>query len=123
MRRFFAELGWDETHPESKSIAEYRGGGAWLSLLPHELLIDDAKIAPATGAVYRGLSIGHQVADREAVQQVINAAVSAGAVRVKDATDTAWGGRSGYFLDPEGNLWEVAWNPERRFDAAGNLLT
>jgi uncharacterized protein len=57
------------------------------------------------------LSLGHNVSSREEVDATMAQAKSAGAVIVKEAQDTFWGGYSGYFQDPDGHLWEVAWNP------------
>lgn len=57
-------------------------------------------------------TLGHNVASKEEVDAVMNQARNAGAVIVKAAQDTFWGGYSGYFQDPDGHLWEVAWNPQ-----------
>jgi len=57
-------------------------------------------------------TLGHNVASREEVDAVIEQASSAGAVIVKPPHDTFWGGYSAYFKDPDGHLWEVAWNPQ-----------
>jgi uncharacterized protein len=57
------------------------------------------------------LSLGHNVSSREEVDATMAQAKSAGAVIVKETQDTFWGGYSGYFQDPDGHLWEVAWNP------------
>jgi uncharacterized protein len=57
------------------------------------------------------LSIGHNVRTREEVDQVMRQAAQAGARVVKPACDTFWGGYAGYFQDPDGHLWEIAWNP------------
>ena len=56
--------------------------------------------------------LGHNVASRAEVDAVMEQAGKAGAVIVKPAQDAFWGGYSGYFKDPDGHLWEVAWNPQ-----------
>jgi catechol 2,3-dioxygenase-like lactoylglutathione lyase family enzyme len=56
-------------------------------------------------------TLGHNVSSRVEVDQVMQQARIAGAVIVKPAQDTFWGGYAGYFQDPDGHLWEVAWNP------------
>ena len=48
-------------------------------------------------------------------------AEAAGGVIVKQAQDVFWGGHSGYFADPDGHLWEVAWNPYVELTAAGEF--
>jgi uncharacterized protein len=57
------------------------------------------------------VSIGHNVRTREEVDQVMRQATAAGAHVVKQACGTFWGGYAGYFQDPDGHLWEIAWNP------------
>jgi hypothetical protein len=56
-------------------------------------------------------TIGHNVGNRDEVDSVMQQAAEAGATIVKAAADTFWGGYAGYFQDPDGHLWEVAWNP------------
>jgi catechol 2,3-dioxygenase-like lactoylglutathione lyase family enzyme len=56
-------------------------------------------------------SIGHNVRTREAVDAIMHQAKTAGATIIKPAQDTFWGGYAGYFADPDGHLWEIAWNP------------
>jgi uncharacterized protein len=58
------------------------------------------------------LSIGHNVMSKEEVDVVMEQARRAGAVIVKEAQDTFWGGYAGYFQDPDQHLWEIAWNPQ-----------
>ncbi|OLP18637.1 glyoxalase [Leptolyngbya sp. 'hensonii'] len=84
--------------------------GAWLSLYPYESLAADAQV-PATGSGFRGFSLAHNVKSPAEVERVLQQAKAAGATIVKPGQDTDWGGYSGYFTDPDGYLWEVAWNP------------
>jgi hypothetical protein len=58
------------------------------------------------------LTIGHNVANKQTVNVVMARAERAGARIVRPAHETFWGGYSGYFQDPDGHIWEVAWNPE-----------
>ncbi|MSQ41541.1 MAG: glyoxalase [Dehalococcoidia bacterium] len=124
LRAFYNALGWTEANPDNKHFAEYKGGGAWLSLFPHALLSGDAKLtdAPPAAGQYRGLSLGLNVERREQVDEALATAKAAGGRIVKEPVDTSWGGRSGYFADPEGNLWEMAWSPRSQFDARGGLI-
>jgi len=57
-------------------------------------------------------TLGHTVASKEEVDAVMEQAKKAGAVIVKEAQDTFWGGYAGYFEDPDRHLWEVVWNPD-----------
>jgi catechol 2,3-dioxygenase-like lactoylglutathione lyase family enzyme len=58
------------------------------------------------------LSLGHNLGTREDVDAVVEQAMTAGATIVKPPGETFWGGYSAYFQDPDGHLWEVAWNPQ-----------
>jgi uncharacterized protein len=57
-------------------------------------------------------TLGHNVSSKSEVDAVMRQARNAGAVIVKPAQDTFWGGYAGYFQDPDGHLWEVVWNPQ-----------
>lgn len=84
--------------------------GLKLALWPRDSLSHDTKLAPGSPSATE-LSLGHNVRSREEVSAVMAEAKKAGAVIVKPATDTFWGGYSGYFQDPDGHLWEIVWNP------------
>jgi uncharacterized glyoxalase superfamily protein PhnB len=58
------------------------------------------------------MTIGHNVSSKAEVDAVMKQVGAAGAIVVKPAQDTAWGGYAGYFLDPDKHLWEVVWNPQ-----------
>lgn len=58
------------------------------------------------------LTLGHNVSSPDEVDEIMEQAKDAGAVTVKPAQDTFWGGYAGYFQDPDGHLWEVVWNPQ-----------
>jgi catechol 2,3-dioxygenase-like lactoylglutathione lyase family enzyme len=78
--------------------------------VPREKLAEDAGV-PARGAGFAGVTLAQNVDSREAVGRVLAEAVAAGATPVKPAQDTPRGGHSGYFDDPDGHPWEVAFNP------------
>lgn len=82
-----------------------------LALWPTGSLSSDAKIA-ATRARLGAVSIGHVVKSKEEVDAVMKQAERAGAVVTNPPRDRFWGGYSGYFHDPDGHLWEIAWNPK-----------
>jgi catechol 2,3-dioxygenase-like lactoylglutathione lyase family enzyme len=81
-----------------------------LALYPRKNLAKDSGLRLAKPATPDS-SIGHLVTSKEAVQQLMEQAKRAGAVIVKPAQATFWGGYAGYFRDPDGHLWEIAWNP------------
>ena len=77
---------------------------------PLESLAADAGIA-TEGSGFSGVTLAHNVRNRDEVDALLDVAVAAGATLIKPAEDPFWGGYSGYFADPEGYLWEIAWNP------------
>lgn len=85
-------------------------GGLRLGLWARRDLARDSGI-PETPPSPTDGSIGHNVATRAEVDAVMREARQAGALIVKPAADTFWGGYAGYFQDPDGHLWEVVWNP------------
>ncbi len=86
-------------------------GGLRLALFPRTDLARDANIAPGVPSATE-FSIGHNVASRAEVDAVMDQAGRAGAKITDPAHDRFWGGYSGYFRDPDGHLWEVAWDPD-----------
>ncbi len=91
-------------------IAFFETRGTWLALFPREALAADATV-PADGTGFRGFTLAHNVRSRDEVDSLLKTAETSGAKIIKPARDTDWGGYSGYFSDPDGYLWEVAWNP------------
>ena len=85
-------------------------GNMLLAIWPRDELAKDAGI-PAEGSGFGGISLAHNVADEEAVRAVFSEAVSAGAKPLKQPGKVFWGGYTAYFADPDGHLWEVAYNP------------
>ena len=96
-----------ESPPE---IAFFKLNGSWLSLYNRESLAEDATVLPA-GSGFNGFTLSHNVASESEVDQIIEQAVSVGAILVKLPQKVFWGGYSGYFNDPDGYLLEVAHNP------------
>ena len=94
----------------TESIAFFQNKGTWLALYPKAALAADVGIS-AEGSGFSGVTLAHNVRTKAEVDDLLAVAVSAGAALVKPAQDTFWGGYSGYFTDPEGYLWEIAWNP------------
>lgn len=81
-----------------------------LALYPRAALAKDARV-PASLVSHAEFSIGHIVGSRAEVDAIVKQAAQAGARITDPPHDRVWGGYSGYFLDPDGHLWEIAWNP------------
>lgn len=88
--------------------------GLKLALWPRQSLAIDSGL-PLGKASATELSLGHNVDSKAEVDALMEQVKQAGAVIVKPAQDTFWGGYSGYFQDPDGHLWEVVWNPQMQF--------
>jgi catechol 2,3-dioxygenase-like lactoylglutathione lyase family enzyme len=119
--RFYRDgLGFPTTYEDGDPIAFFHTNGTRLSLFPLSDLIAD--IAPdiqpsVTG--FPGVTIAHNVRTRDEVAPLLTLAERAGGRIVKPAQDASWGGHSGYFCDPDGYYWEIAWNPHNPLDADG----
>ena len=123
MRGFYQSLGWPEQSSASDEHAMFLTGGGALALYPLDALADDANtIPPKTFAGFRGFTLACNLESREAVDAAFETLRSVGVEIVKEPQDVFWGGYSGYFIDPEENFWEVAYNPFVSFDERGGLI-
>ena len=108
-------LGLNLSDEDTESIAFFQTSGTWLALYPRDALAADVGIS-TEGSGFSGVTLAHNVHTRKDVDELLHVAVEAGATLVKPAEDTFWGGYSGYFTDPDGHLWEMAWNPYFRIE-------
>lgn len=92
-------------------VVFFEMGKTWLALYPRELLAEDAGV-PAEGSGFAGFTLAHNVRTEEGVDALLAEVEARGGRVVKPAQAADWGGRTGYFADPDGFLWEVAWNPK-----------
>lgn len=96
---------------EHGAVAFFRlQAGVNLAIWPRKSIAHDTGLNVSPPAPTE-LTIGHNVGSRSEVDEVMDQARRAGAVIVKPAHDTFWGGYAGYFQDPDQHLWEVVWNP------------
>ena len=119
-RRFYEQLGWTASARSTEDVAFFQAGGSVVALWGRAKLAADAGVGEA-GSGFRGIALAWNGRSRAEVDDVLARAVAAGARLAKPARDTGWGGYSGYFADPDGHLWEVAWNPGFPLDAEGRL--
>ncbi|HYA47648.1 MAG TPA: VOC family protein [Burkholderiales bacterium] len=85
--------------------------GLKLAIWPRMSIAHDSGL-PLGSPSATEFALAHNVSSKAEVDAVMDQAKRAGAVVVKPARDTFWGGYAGYFQDPDRHLWEVAWNPE-----------
>jgi len=108
---FYRALGWEPQGDDpSAGVVFFELEGSWLSLFPRQELAKDAGV-DADGVGFRGFTLAHNEPSPEDVDRVFAEALAAGAIAVKQPAPVFWGGYSGYFADPDGFLWEVAYNP------------
>ncbi len=120
-RAFYERLGWQAAASSQESIAFFQLNGLALALYCRDALAEDAHAGPATTG-FSGVTIAHNLGSEAEVDAALAKAVAAGAQLLKPAQKVFWGGYSGYFADPDGHAWEVAFNPFFPLDAAGNLV-
>ena len=117
-RRFYVEgLRW-------APVMEVEGEVVFFNVGPGLVVGLYSGLAADAGVQGRGAgltSISQNVAEKADVDAVMVEAQAAGAKITQSARDTDWGGRSGYFADPDGHLWEMAWNPFWPIDEAGRV--
>lgn len=115
-------LGFPTTKSADDGIIFFQMQGTCLALYPYDSLCEDAspefKIAKPK---FGGITLAHNVRTQEEVREILNQAEAVGGKIEKPAQDTFWGGYSGYFSDPDGYLWEVAWGAFEIADD-GNLV-
>ena len=118
-RNFYEALGWRPADSPS-GVVFFQAGGMIVGLWSRENLAEDAKIKD-TGKGFAGISIAYNTRSKDEVDAVLAEAKAAGARILKPAEEVFWGGYSGYFADPDGHLWEVAWNPGWVVSADGSV--
>ena len=109
-RAFYKRLGWTESPPSNEHVAFFQCGGVVFALWSRAALAEDAGAA-APGKGFANVSLAQNVRSRDAVDAVLVEAKQAGATILKPGAEAFWGGYTGYFADPDGFAWEVAWNP------------
>jgi uncharacterized protein len=118
--RFYTALGFEKSEKSDKEITWFRTGGTALALYSWESLADDAGVSE-NGSGFRGVTLAINLQSEELVDEFIEKVRRLGVRIVKEPVTVFWGGYSSYFSDPDGHLWEVAWNPFTAVDDVGNL--
>jgi hypothetical protein len=130
-RSFYERLGWKPSAASNSDIVFFQAGGAALALYGRAELAKDANQITESqgfsgqgfaGQGFSGLTIAYNTRSKQEVDAVMSAAEAAGAKVLKPAQEAFWGGYSGYFADPDGFAWEVAWNPFFTIADDGSLV-
>ncbi|MET0546684.1 MAG: VOC family protein [Caulobacterales bacterium] len=117
---FYERLGWRRSPASQAEITFFDLGGMVLGLFGRASLAEDAKL-PDSKPGFSGISLACNQRSEADVDSTIAVAVKAGAKLLKPAERVFWGGYSGYFADPDGHVWEIAFNPMAPLDAEGRV--
>lgn len=109
-RAFYQELGWPLSGEPEDQVAFFRNAGSRLALYALDGIAEEAGQTPAPPGSIRA-TLAMNVENREQVDEALADAVKAGGTLLQPAQERFWGGYSGYFADPDGHAWEVAFNP------------
>jgi catechol 2,3-dioxygenase-like lactoylglutathione lyase family enzyme len=109
-RTFYQKLGWPLSGEPEDQVAFFRSAGSRLALYPLDGIAEEAGQTPAEPGSIRA-TLAMNVESRELVDACLAEAAGAGGLLLRPAQERFWGGYSGYFADPDGHAWEVAFNP------------
>ena len=107
---FYEALGWVNSSASQEGVRFLIGADIVLGLYPTDKLAEDAQVENAAPG-FRGVTLARNLESEAAVDAEFARALDAGATRIKAPEKVFWGGYSGYFADPDGHLWEIAFNP------------
>lgn len=120
-RSFYENLGWKiATEEQAESIVAFNLQSFVLALYPKEGLAEDVGVE-MNGSSIPSFTLAYNVGSEEEVDRVIDKVQAIGAKIVKKPQKVFWGGYSSYFADPDGYLWEVAFNPYSVPDKDGSF--
>jgi catechol 2,3-dioxygenase-like lactoylglutathione lyase family enzyme len=109
---FYEALGWRRSSASVEGVVSFfDAAGAILALWGHDDLAQDARQSAEPPAGFRGVAIAINVETPEAVDEAFAHVQAAGGEIAKAPERADWGGYVGYFRDPDGHLWEIAFNP------------
>ncbi len=117
---FYQSLGFKPAAFDSESVKFFDMNGVVLGLFGRRELAQDAAV-DAAGSGFRGTALALNLASEQAVDDALSFAAACGATITKAAEKVFWGGYSGYFADPDGHLWEIAYNPHSPLDEHGRM--
>jgi predicted lactoylglutathione lyase len=118
-RLFYEQLGWHGHEVEDTVF--FQANGQALVLWARDKLAADSRVDDTRACAFSGIALAHNVRSTEEVDRVVELAASAGATVTRAPCTTFYGGYAGCFRDPDGHVWEIAFNPGFPLDDAGNL--
>lgn len=119
---FYEALGFKRKAQAAEGVGFFQAGACAIAVFPSGELAKDAGIGfKDLSPAFRGVSLAWNCRSKTEVDAAIDRAYRAGATVQKSAADAFWGGYTGYFFDPDGHLWEVAYNPDFALTEDGRL--
>lgn len=119
---YHSGLGFQTDAKPTDQIAFFKTNGTVLAIYPIDKLADDiSPDLPKDNSGFPGITLAHNVKEKSEVHTILEQAQRAGGKIVKPAQDAFWGGFHGYFSDPDGYFWEVAYFDQFKYDEHGNL--
>ncbi len=119
---FYEALGFTRRAHTAEGVGFFQAGACAIAVYPSGELAKDADISfKDLSPAFRGVSLAWNCRSKVEVDAAIDRAYRAGATVQKSAVDVFWGGYCGYFFDPDGHLWEVAFNPDFPLSTDGRL--
>ena len=116
---FYEQLGWQGQEVEETVF--FQAGGLAFVLWSRAKVAADAGVPDDGASGFGGITLAHNVPSRDDVDRIVGAAADAGAEIATSPRDTSYGGYAGFFRDPDGHVWEIAWNPGFTLEADGSL--
>jgi len=119
--QFYQHLGWNKSSASNDSITFFHSAGTVLAIFARTSLAEDAHV-PCTEPGFRGVTCAQNFGSEQEVDLAFAHAISCGATEIKRPQKVFWGGYSSYFADPDGHLWELAYNPFISLDESGHMV-
>jgi uncharacterized glyoxalase superfamily protein PhnB len=120
-RAFYEAWGWKASAASQPEVAFFQVNGLALALFGRADLAKDAHVDD-TPTGFPAVTLAYNTRSKAEADEVFSRVIAVGARCLKPPQDVFWGGYSGYFADPDGHIWEVAWNPGFPLDDAGHLF-
>jgi hypothetical protein len=109
---FYRALGWEVVISADDGFRLFRTSGAWLTIWPAESQWADAGIEAPVEPHFGGVMLAMNLDDRAAVDEAVATAAAAGGTVLKPPSALDWGMYHGHVADPDGHVWEIAYNPD-----------
>ena len=114
------KFGWKKSHDSNENITFFKLNGILLALFDQNELAEDATVSDE-GQCFKGVTLAYNTRSEDEVDQLIEDLRTKGVQIVKEPQKVAWGGYSSYIADPDGHLWEIAFNPYLDLEKDGNI--